>query len=472
MSEKKEVNTKRYDGFINKRTGMGTSTNDPSLHTYAQFMPEDREQIEAIYSIDRVAQKVVETVVEDGMREGYELVCKDDSQKVYVDYYEKKAQKLELEKKIFDAWTAARLYGGSAIVFGFDDGKSFNEPIDFSQCSGISFAFVADRYELTWSEIERDPTKKFYGLPKLFRYSPINGGFFGSEAEAKKGNLFHRSRMIIFDGKSMPTRISRLNQYWGRSELTPVIEAIKGFNLAHASNVHLLNDFSCGVLKIKDFDYLVSANEEQKLWNKLSETMQAKSMFKMFIHDSEDEYTKQTTSVAGISDLISACKNKLITDSGLPHHIVLGEGADGGLGAEGKLEQRAWYDRVSHTQESYLKPKIKQILKFLCGSYFGEKCFEELEKIDVKFNSLWQQDDTELAATRKAIAEIDQIYIQNGVLDPEEVRASRFAEKKYSLETTIDKERILENEEIETANEKTSEASTEPLPSGTSTPIF
>ena len=47
-------------------------------------------------------------------------------------------------------------------------------------------------------------------------------------------------------------------------------------------------------------------------------------------------------------------------------------------------------------------------------------------------------DDKEVATIHKTQAEADQIYMQNGVLDPNEVAKSRFSGDEYTLETAID----------------------------------
>ena len=65
--------------------------------------------------------------------------------------------------------------------------------------------------------------------------------------------------------------------------------------------------------------------------------------------------------------------------------------------------------------------------------------------------------ETETAAYRKTIAETDQIYISNGVLDPAEVAASRFGGDMYSPETVIDLE-ARENPEVPEGEQKDYEA--------------
>lgn len=442
-----KAKVERFDGWQNAQTGMGMQGFDKSMQTKPTFSFNNYATLEAIYSTETVAQKVVKTIVEDSLREGWKLVSKNESSTETISFIDQFVKSHSIIEKIEEAWTYARVYGGAALILGINDGRPMHEPVDWNASKGIQFAFVVDRFELSYQSIERDPRKKSYGLPNVYRYSPLHGGYFGNQ-NGQFSNSIHRSRMIIFQGKNLTKRMLTFNQYWHYSELHSVIEAIEGFATAHKSAVHFLHDFSHGVMKMKGLDSAIAAQKGKAVESKLAKISQNASIYRTLVIDADDDYTRVANSVAGISELITAATQRLITDSDLPSFIVLGDGAKGGLGSEGALEQRQWYDRVSATQEKYLKPKLTQLFKIILASNGGEKEISKLNEIDIEFNSLWQQDDSQIAATRKAIAETDAIYMQNGVLDPEEVRQSRFGNEKFSFETTIEKETNNSNEEL------------------------
>jgi len=74
-------------------------------------------------------------------------------------------------------------------------------------------------------------------------------------------------------------------------------------------------------------------------------------------------------------------------------------------------------DTVSYAQDSELSPD---------------------EEYNIEFNSLWQQTDEEKVKMRVEQAKTDEIYINTGVVDPNEVRTSRFGNGKYSVETVVE----------------------------------
>ena len=50
---------------------------------------------------------------------------------------------------------------------------------------------------------------------------------------------------------------------------------------------------------------------------------------------------------------------------------------------------------------------------------------------------MWQLSETDQIKNKKTIAEIDEIYINNQVLSPDEVRSSRFEGGQFSYEIKV-----------------------------------
>lgn len=57
-------------------------------------------------------------------------------------------------------------------------------------------------------------------------------------------------------------------------------------------------------------------------------------------------------------------------------------------------------------------------------------------KVDIEFPALWQMNDREKAELRRMEAEIDRIYLQEGVLLPEEVAIKRFSTGDFTIDVT------------------------------------
>jgi hypothetical protein len=81
----------------------------------------------------------------------------------------------------------------------------------------------------------------------------------------------------------------------------------------------------------------------------------------------------------------------------------------------------------------------------------------EPDGLTFEFNPLYQQDQKTLIETRKLQADIDNIYMTNGVYDSFEVAANRFGKGEFSYETSLemDSESREESPEVDDGTEET-----------------
>lgn len=94
-----------------------------------------------------------------------------------------------------------------------------------------------------------------------------------------------------------------------------------------------------------------------------------------------------------------------------------------GLNASSEGEIRVFYDHIHAYQKHLFAPVLEKIFKFTQLSLWGEID----DDLVFDFVPLWSLDEHQLSQVRKTDAESDQIYVDIGVLHPEEVR------KKVSL---------------------------------------
>jgi hypothetical protein len=116
--------------------------------------------------------------------------------------------------------------------------------------------------------------------------------------------------------------------------------------------------------------------------------------------------------------------------------IVLLRQSPSGLNATGDADIRLWYDQVREYQTDVLRDPISRFyeLVFAAQDFAGARP----DAWEVKFDRLWQMTDVEQAALEKSVAERDKIYIDAGVILPEEVAVNRFKARGFSMDTQID----------------------------------
>jgi hypothetical protein len=154
--------------------------------------------------------------------------------------------------------------------------------------------------------------------------------------------------------------------------------------------------------------------------------------------------------VAGLPDLLKIFMQHSSAAANIPMTRLFGQQL--GVLAGATETTRDWYDWIQSYQEEHCKPQVEYLIKLFMLAKDGINKGKEPEEWFFEFNSPWQETDKEKADTRKVIAETDQIYINGGVISPEEVAINRFGPEGYSPETVIDfdNREEFEKEEPET----------------------
>jgi uncharacterized protein len=115
---------------------------------------------------------------------------------------------------------------------------------------------------------------------------------------------------------------------------------------------------------------------------------------------------------------------RLAAAARMPVSLLMGQ-APAGMNATGESDTRFFYDHVCAEQEA-LKPKLEGLVKILAG--------DEDIRVSIDFPALWQMTDREKAELRRMEAETDRIYLQEGVLLPEEVAIKRFSSGDFTID--------------------------------------
>jgi hypothetical protein len=208
----------------------------------------------------------------------------------------------------------------------------------------------------------------------------------------------------------------------------------------------LLQDFAQAVFRIKDLAELVATDRDDVVIKRAQLMDMMRSTVNGILLDTEEEFERKTTSLAGFHELLQQLSLRLAAAADMPVTLLMGQ-APSGLNATGDSDIRFFYDRVRGKQKTQLKPRLERLLKIVFNAKQGPTRGLEPENWSLKFNPLWQTTDKEQADTRNVQANTDKIYIDAGVVSPEEIAASRFGGDEYSYDTVLDFERREEDEE-------------------------
>ena len=134
------------------------------------------------------------------------------------------------------------------------------------------------------------------------------------------------------------------------------------------------------------------------------------------------------------------------------------------MNATGSSDLENYYNFIERLQVRDLKKNIRYLLSviFQAGVNTGE--IDEVPKIDIEFNPLWSLSesdqvalDLQKAQLQSTKAQTAQVYIQNQVLDPDEVRKKLADSDEFDIDTILDEyddEELFENSPKQQAAEQ------------------
>lgn len=440
-----EVAPVRSDGWISALTGFGgPKDRRESAHGALRFI--DSQTAETLWRSDDIAARIVETIPNESLRSGFEINLEDKevSEKVM-----SRVEDLRVVPSFLRAMYFARAYGGGAIWPVINDGeKDLSKPLNLDRIPRIEHLLVFEGpRELTPVSYYTGIDSPKLGRPEIYTLSPRSSGGGGVTTT---GQAIHESRLIVFDGIRVGRGQTGRQNGWGDSVFSRVYEVLRDYGIAWSSAAVLLHEFSQASFKIKGLANLLAKDRDQAIVKRIQAVELARSTINAVLMDSEEEYERKQTPVAGLKELLDGFGQRVSAAANMPTTLLMSV-SPGGLNATGESDIRFFYDRVDVDRTLFVKPLLEQMIQVILRSKEGPTGGVEPEVWSVSFNPLWQESDQDQAATRKTIAETDNIYVQMQAVTPEEIAVSRFGGDTYSAET------VLMDEEDQAPDEETSD---------------
>lgn len=418
----------RGDGWMNVLTGLGMCGRDKKQNAFFRLTNIfNRSELDQMYRSDGVLRLIIDIFAQEMVRQGWEI--EGDSEGKIT----RKLEKLKITEAMTNLIKWARLFGGAVCIVGIDDGLPLDQPVDEPGLRDVQWLRVFDRYQAYSRDgtFESDLNSPNYGFPNVYT---IN--------DNRTGAVFfvHYSRILRMDWNILPPRWQNFNQGWGDPLLQTIYEELRNYSIAFSHTATMMEDFVIGILKIPNLTQIMASQcGDQTVMKRLNILNLAKSTTNTMILDAEETYEKVVTNVAGISDLIDRFMLALSAVTKIPSSLLFGR-APAGMNATGEHENRNFYDAIKQDQETKLRSCLEKLIRYICISKDGPFNGVEPEDWSLQFNPLWQNTEEQDAVTRRTVAETDAVYIDRGVLTPEEVAISRFSGNRWSMNTEIDTE--------------------------------
>lgn len=370
--------------------------------------------ISSLYADSRIVQNIIEIPAEDMTRNWFTLRMKDDQ--LARDIMSKLAD-LKAKEAFKKMRTYERLRGDGFISLGVTQANKFDlsESLKLEQLYSVDYLHAFSSLKVNEFLINEDVFDIRYGQLDQVR---INRASRNGIQTVESESSVHVSRLLHDQTRRLE------DEYQGQSLLEPMYDILTVLDTSLWSVGQILHDFTFKVYESKDIENLTTADKQQ-----LSMIMDFMFRTEALAMIGEGEkLTKETTSVAGIKDLLDYVWDVVAGAARMPKTVIKGQEAGTITGAQ--YDVMNYYSRIVADQENEMKPLLEKLIRMLLMSEkeLGGRVDPESLEWEIKFNPLWQVDSKTDAEIRKLVAETDQIYLTNGIITVDEIRNARFGQ--------------------------------------------
>ncbi len=410
---RKRQSSMRRDRWFNSKNNFGGSSDSMSGTRFARRRRLGRGEIESLFRQDWLSRKAVEAPPRDATRKWINWLPGDDPEPS--EFMDGEFKRLNVRKTMRAAHTEARLFGGAVIVVGAFDGQEVTEPLDVDRVRFVRFLHVVDRFLAFPLRFVSDPDDPDFGKPESYLINrPEVVGVVSQEV--------HASRVIVFDGEFLP-RLQRISNFgWGDSTMEKLHESLRQYGVATQSGAATLQDFIVKSLKIGNLREMLAAGNFEEVEKRISEAAGQMAIHNLVAIGEDEDIQKMGTPIRGMEDLIDLYMSIVSAAADIPRSRLF-HAQGGKLAGDGgaSSDMLAYFDTIHALQEDQYQPAIDRLINII-----GAAENLTVDEVPYEFAPLMEMTEKQQAEIRLANAQSDTLYIQNGVLDPDEVALARF----------------------------------------------
>lgn len=426
VSETRSKPTTVFDSFANPAAGGGLRQ-DKVYNTgfmARTYLPYD--YLSWMYSRDGLITNIIDYAADDmtrtwGYIDGEPTIGKKKRGKISTEMTRLHAPAVFNQAK---KW--ARLHGGALIYAIIQDGGRPEDPVNFDKISDIESLRIVELPDvlLGSSQWDDDPNSPNYGNVKIYHIrTRIHDRVYENDV--------HYTRCCPIKGLSAPISCRAATplieqRTFGVSIVDGIYEYIRDFATAHKNVSNVLEELVIGKMKVSDLDEILGAPDGKKrLKNRLDGISQSRSTINAVLYGTDEEYTRDSITVSGVSDLLDRFQMNLCAVTKYPVTKLFGR-SSAGMNATGENEKSTYYDNLQ-SERMLLSDSIQWLVN-LIGKWLKVKDFTPFV-----WNQLFQLDDKTRAELAQKRAEAFrtrmngyQIAALVGAVDADEVRTINF----------------------------------------------
>lgn len=413
-----KLDGKAYRSDFMLGNGKGHARDNLSRQRPGTSKRLSHSQLESLYSSNSMAKNIVDIPAEDLTRNGWSLKMEDDKVKAL---YESKLRQLKAKERLQQLFTYERLYGDGFVSIGTIEKReySLSEPLDFENIKSVPYINAFSGKKISNRIIDEDVFSPNYGQIESFEVNNRSNNsriHLLNNTTYSRATTIHRSRVLHQQNLRFEDELE------GSSLLENLYDILTVADTSVWSVGQILYDFIFKVYKSADVRSL-TPQDKLEIETKMDYQFRTEAIA---IIDKEESLGKESSSVAGIGELLVFVWDYLAGAARMPKTVLKGQ--EGGTVTGAQYDVMNYYSRITAIQENQLRPHLEYLMR--CLMWAEDECGGRLDpdsiEWSIEFNPLWNVDSKTDAEIRKLTAETDKIYIETGVSDPEDVHEARF----------------------------------------------
>jgi len=418
-----------FDAFTNIAARMGFGT--PSLTEATQYnmvrWTYDYWLMITLYRNHWISRRIVDTPAQDMVRAWPRLTS--DIDPADLTSIDRTIRRTNTKQQLMTTLKWARLFGGAgALIVIKGHENRLDEPLDYETIEPGAYKGLIpfDRWSGIYPEgsICNDiESPLLFNLPEKYRVQTPEGG---------NGFTVHASRILRFNGPSVPAPEYQAQQYWGISCLEPAFEEIRKRDNMSWNILSLSFRASIIGMRFNDLAQALSGagmNQNalvafQSRMESINQLMSNQSMLMLPEGGGLEQISVQA---AGWDGIYQQFQLDIAGAADIPVSRLFGRTISG-LGQANDMDERVYEEKIAVEQEDQLRPQLDRLYPILAMS-----CFGEIPKdLDLVFPSVRVLNDEEKANLSQIATNNINTLVNAGIL----TKAQALKELKQSSDVT------------------------------------
>lgn len=342
------------------------------------------------YNRSWIARAAVERIPKDCFKRGYQWVAEDEQ----VTLLEAEERRLNVRKKKRQALEWSRRDGEAYLYFDTGQDPSEELNIEAVRRGGLRFVNALRRYEMTKGSFVTDPISPYHGLPEWYIIGTTR---------------IHPSRVCRFVNGENPFTFE------GISVLEYMFGPILAAETARDNTVALTTEALIDVMKVEGLMNAVqNPQEEAALVRRYELFRQMKATNRMGVIDKDcEDFTRHPSQFTTLPEVIESMRREVAAAIGIPYALLFGR--PNGLGTNGDVELKNYYDEIATMQRNDIQPICASLDECIIRSALGSRP----DEIYIDWLSLWEMSDKEKAEVAKLYADAAGVAVEKGIVPAE-----------------------------------------------------